>query len=74
MLSEHQWQAFDMTVLNPLDRFHLAMDGIDRVPATGTPGLYPKQLLQNKLIEHRRYIATHVVDMPEVREWHWKTP
>jgi xylulose-5-phosphate/fructose-6-phosphate phosphoketolase len=66
--------AFDMTVLNDLDRFHLAMDVIDRVPATGTPGLYLKQQLQNKLIEHRRYITTHGMDMPEVREWHWGKP
>ncbi len=61
--------AFDMTVLNELDRFHLAMDVIDRVPGTGTPGLYLKQQLQNKLIEHKRYIAAHGVDMPEVRDW-----
>jgi xylulose-5-phosphate/fructose-6-phosphate phosphoketolase len=66
--------AFDMTVLNDLDRYHLAMDVIDRVPATGTPGLYLKQLLQNKLIEHKRYICAHGMDMPEVREWHWSTP
>ncbi len=63
--------AFDMTVLNDLDRFHLAMDVIDRVPATGTPGLYLKQQLQNKLIEHKRYIAAHGLDMPEVHEWQW---
>ncbi len=66
--------AFDMTVLIDLDRFHLAMDVIDRVPGTGTPGLYLKQQLQNKLIEHKRYIAAHGMDMPEVREWHWKVP
>ena len=66
--------AFDMTVLNDLDRYHLAMDVIDRVPATGTPGVYLKQRLQNKLIEHKRYICAHGMDMPEVREWHWRTP
>jgi xylulose-5-phosphate/fructose-6-phosphate phosphoketolase len=65
---------FDMTVLNDLDRFHLAMDVIDRVPSMGTPGLYLKQKLQNKLIEHRRYIDEHGQDMPEVRDWRWKTP
>jgi xylulose-5-phosphate/fructose-6-phosphate phosphoketolase len=63
---------FDMTVLNDLDRFHLAMDVIDRVPATGTPGLYLKEKLQNKLIEHRRYIDEHGQDLPEVRDWRWK--
>jgi xylulose-5-phosphate/fructose-6-phosphate phosphoketolase len=66
--------AFDMTVLNDLDRYHLAMDVIDRVPATGTPGLYLKQQLQNKLIKHKRYITTHGLDMPDVREWRWSTP
>ena len=66
--------AFDMTVLNDMDRFHLAMDVIDRVPATGTPGLYLKQQLQNKLIEHKRYICANGLDMPEVRDWHWRTP
>ena len=65
---------FDMTVLNDLDRFHLAMDVIDRVPATGTPGLYLKEKLQNKLIEHRRYIDEHGQDLPEVRDWRWKVP
>ncbi|HTY92664.1 MAG TPA: phosphoketolase family protein [Steroidobacteraceae bacterium] len=65
---------FDMTVRNDLDRFHLAMDVIDRVPASGTPGLYLKQQLQNRLIEHRRYIEAHGLDMPEVRDWRWQVP
>jgi len=65
---------FDMTVRNDLDRFHLAMDVIDRVPASGTPGLYLKQQLQNRLIEHRRYIEAHGLDMPEVRDWRWRVP
>ncbi|HTC44246.1 MAG TPA: phosphoketolase family protein [Steroidobacteraceae bacterium] len=62
---------FDMTVLNDLDRFHLAMDVIERVPATGTAGVYLKRQLENKLIEHRRYIDEHGIDMPEVRDWKW---
>jgi xylulose-5-phosphate/fructose-6-phosphate phosphoketolase len=65
---------FDMTVLNDLDRFHLAMDVVDRVPITGTPGLYLKQKLQNKLIEHKRYIDEHGQDLPEVRDWRWQVP
>jgi xylulose-5-phosphate/fructose-6-phosphate phosphoketolase len=65
---------FDMTVLNDLDRFHLVMDVVDRVPATGTPGLYLKQKLQNKLIEHKRYIDEHGQDLPEVRDWRWQVP
>ncbi|HTV77805.1 MAG TPA: phosphoketolase family protein [Steroidobacteraceae bacterium] len=64
--------AFDMTVLNDLDRFHLAMDVVDRVPGAGTPGVYLKQKMQNKLIEHKRYIHEHGQDMPEVRDWQWQ--
>ena len=60
-----------MTVLNELDRFHLVMDTIDRVPRTGDKGVYLKQQLQDKLIEHRRYINEHGVDMPEIRDWKW---
>jgi xylulose-5-phosphate/fructose-6-phosphate phosphoketolase len=62
---------FDMTVLNDLDRFHLVMDAIDRLPQTGEPGVYLKQELQRKLIEHRRYINEHGEDMPEIRNWQW---
>ncbi len=62
---------FDMTVLNDLDRFHLAMDAIDRLPQTGDKGLYVKQQLKDKLIEHRQYINKHGQDMPEVRDWKW---
>jgi xylulose-5-phosphate/fructose-6-phosphate phosphoketolase len=63
--------AFDMTVLNKLDRFHLVMATIDRLPQTGERGIYLKQQLQEKLIEHRLYINKHGQDMPEIREWQW---
>ncbi len=66
--------AFDMTVMNDMDRFHLVMDTIDRLPQTGTKGVYLKQQLADKLIEHRRYIDTHGVDMPEIRDWKWSNP
>ena len=62
---------FDMTVLNEMDRFHLVMDAIDRLPQTGDPGTYLKQDLQDKLTEHRQYICKHGQDMPEIREWRW---
>lgn len=62
---------FDMTVLNDLDRFHLAMDVIDRVPRTGEKGVYLKQRLKDKRIEHKNYITQHGEDMPEVRNWTW---
>ena len=66
--------AFDMTVMNDMDRFHLVMDTIDRLPQTGTKGAYLKQQLADKLIEHRRYIDKHGVDMPEIRNWKWGNP
>jgi len=62
---------FDMTVLNDMDRFHLAIDVIDRVPQTGSKGQHLKQQLRNKLIEHKSYIDQHGQDMPEVRNWRW---
>ena len=63
--------AFDMTVLNELDRFHLVMDTIDRLPHTGGRGAHLKQRLQDKLIEHKEYIIKHGQDMPEIRDWKW---
>ena len=63
--------AFDMTVMNKLDRFHLVMDVIDRVPNMSGEGLRLKELMQKKLIEHKNYIETEGVDMPEIRDWTW---
>jgi xylulose-5-phosphate/fructose-6-phosphate phosphoketolase len=63
---------FDMTVLNDLDRFHLAMDVLDRIPRLHDISAHLKQALRNKLIEHKHYVATHGEDMPEIREWTWK--
>jgi xylulose-5-phosphate/fructose-6-phosphate phosphoketolase len=62
---------FDMTVLNDLDRFHLAGDVIDRVPQLRVRAAYAKQALREKLIEHKEYIRRHGEDMPEIREWQW---
>jgi xylulose-5-phosphate/fructose-6-phosphate phosphoketolase len=63
--------AFDMTVLNDLDRFHLVIDTINRLPKTGSQGVYLKQQLQDKLIEHKHYIDRYGEDMPEIRNWTW---
>jgi xylulose-5-phosphate/fructose-6-phosphate phosphoketolase len=65
---------FDMTVLNDLDRFHLVIDAIDRLPQTGSEGAYLKQQLQDKLVAHRQYIRRHGEDMPEIRNWVWPAP
>lgn len=62
---------FDMVVLNDLDRFHLVMDVIDRVPKLFSTGAYVKQKMHNKLLEHKHYITTHGDDMPEIRDWKW---
>jgi xylulose-5-phosphate/fructose-6-phosphate phosphoketolase len=62
---------FDMTVLNQLDRFHLAIDAVDRLPQLSTRGARLKAALQDKLVEHSNYIRTYGEDMEEVRNWQW---
>ncbi len=64
--------AFDMCVLNNIDRFNLVIDTINRLPEQGgSKGAYLKQAMQDKLVEHRQYITEHGVDMPEVHNWVW---
>jgi xylulose-5-phosphate/fructose-6-phosphate phosphoketolase len=58
-------------VLNDLDRFHLVIDVVDRLPHTGSEGAYLKQQMNDKLVEHRQYIQRHGEDMPEIRNWVW---
>jgi len=62
---------FDMTVLNDLDRFHLAGDVVDRLPSFSKRAAHFKQFLRDKLIEHRQYVVRHGEDMPEIRNWKW---
>jgi xylulose-5-phosphate/fructose-6-phosphate phosphoketolase len=63
---------FDMVVRNDLDRFHLVMEVVDRVPKLGYRAAYLRQLMRGKLTEHKRYIVQRGEDMPEVRDWVWQ--
>ena len=62
---------FDMTVLNDMDRFHLVMDVINRLPQITESTANLKKLMQNKLIEHKLYINKFGQDMPEILNWKW---
>jgi xylulose-5-phosphate/fructose-6-phosphate phosphoketolase len=63
---------FDMVVLNELDRYHLAIAAIERIPALAGKTAPARQMFNAKLIEHHRYIREHGQDMPEIQDWHWQ--
>ena len=60
-----------MTVLNELDRFHLAADAIDRVDRVRDVAAHVQQHLRDRLLEHTAYVARHGIDMPEIADWRW---
>ena len=62
---------FDMVVRNDLDRFHLVIDVIDRVPGLGRRAAGVRQLMLDRLADHVRHVTTHGDDMPEIRDWTW---
>jgi xylulose-5-phosphate/fructose-6-phosphate phosphoketolase len=62
---------FDMAVLNDLDRFHLVLEVIRRVPGLAERFAHLAQKIRDKLVEHREYIRRYGEDLPEIREWRW---
>jgi len=62
---------FDMVVLNDLDRFHLVMDVIERVPKLKRTAAHVLQEMLDRLVAHKQYIMEHGDDMPEIRGWKW---
>jgi hypothetical protein len=63
--------GIDRTAPNDLDRFHLVMNAIDRLPQTGARGIHLKQQLKEKPIEHAEYIYKQGQGIPEIRNWNW---
>ena len=62
---------FDMVMLNDLDRFHLVMDVIDRVPGLGERAAGLRQQMADARLRHRAYTREHGDDSPDVRDWTW---
>ena len=62
---------FDMVMLNDLDRYHLVMDAIDRIPGLGGKAGHIRQLMYDKRTEARAYTREEGEDIPEVRDWVW---
>jgi len=60
-----------MVMLNDLDRYHLAIDVIDRVPGLGPRAAGLRQDLVDTRIRARAYTREHGVDLPEVANWVW---
>jgi xylulose-5-phosphate/fructose-6-phosphate phosphoketolase len=62
---------FDMVMLNDLDRFHLVIDAIDRIPGLGQRAAHVRQLMEDKRTEARAYTRAEGDDAPEIRDWVW---
>jgi xylulose-5-phosphate/fructose-6-phosphate phosphoketolase len=63
--------AFDMRVLNKIDRFNLVLTALQNLPCLGNRSAFLAQQMKDKLVEHRQYISKYGVDMPEVANWKW---
>ncbi|SEH16202.1 phosphoketolase family protein [Thermoleophilum album] len=62
---------FDMVMLNDMDRFHLVIDVIDRVPGLGARAAHVRQQMADERLRHRAYTRDVGDDMPDVRDWTW---
>jgi xylulose-5-phosphate/fructose-6-phosphate phosphoketolase len=65
---------FDMTVLNEMSRYHLALMVLDRVPRLRDSTAHLRQRIKDKLVDHHRYIREHGIDMPDILNWRWPAP
>ena len=65
---------FDMRVQNEIYRFNLVKDAIMHLPKLGNRGAYLIQKMNDKLVEHKQYIAEYGQDLEEIRDWEWHTP
>jgi xylulose-5-phosphate/fructose-6-phosphate phosphoketolase len=63
---------FDMVVLNELDRLHLALNAVRRVPGLAQRAGALVEDLEQRLSEHKAYVREHGDDMPEIRNWTWR--
>ncbi len=63
---------FDICVMNDLDRFHLFLDVVNRVPKLESVQAHVRQEMRDKLVEHKEYVRKHGQDMPEILEWKWR--
>ena len=62
---------FDMVMLNDLDRYHLVMDVIDRVPSLGVNAAHIRQRMVDERLQKRQYTRDHGDDAPDVKDWVW---
>jgi xylulose-5-phosphate/fructose-6-phosphate phosphoketolase len=62
---------FDMVMMNDMDRFHLVLDVIDRVPGLGSRAVVVRQEMLDLRTKAREYTRTHGEDDPDVAGWHW---
>ena len=60
-----------MALLNRIDRLHLVKAVVDRVPAMQSNAAFLTKLMDEKLLDHKRYIERYGDDMPEIRDWRW---